>query len=230
MPAQLKYTLTFLADLAENNTREWFNANRDRYEDARAAFVDVVQEIIARFDGVDDLGGLTPEGAVYRLNRDARFSPDKSPYKTNMGALLGKDGRKSTGTSYYFQVKPGGESLVASGMYWVFPAQLEAIRQHIAAKPYVLRGLIDAPKFRKFFPDGMVGEQLKTSPKNYPKDHPAIDLLRYKQFMADHPLSDDFLLSDGLVDHILEVCAAVKPFADYFQQRVEGIPVPERPR
>lgn len=229
MPAQLKYTLDFLRDLAQNNTREWFNANRTRYEDARDAFADVVQEVIARFDDIEDLGLLTPEMAIYRLNRDARFSPDKSPYKTNMGALLGKEGRKSTGSSYYFQVKPNGESLLATGMYMVFPAQLEAIRQHIAAKPQVLRAILEAPSFREHFGQ-MAGEQLKTAPKNMPKDHPAIDLLRYKQFMAERWLPDELVLSDGLVDHLLEVCAAAKPFSHYLFQRVDGIPVPERPR
>jgi uncharacterized protein (TIGR02453 family) len=227
MPAELHHTLDFLRDLRDNNDREWFTANRKRYEVARGAFEDFVAQVIERFDAVDDLGNLTPSEAIYRLNRDVRFSPDKSPYKTHMGALLGKEGRKSTGRIYYIQIMPDDQSLVAGGMYMVFPAQLDAIRRVIADDPQPLRDLLASDTFKKYF-GTMNGEQLKTTPKGYSKDHPAIDLLRYKQFMADHPLTDAQVTAPDLIDHVLEVCTALRPFNTYLYDLVEGIPIPER--
>lgn len=226
MPAALKHTLDFLRDLRANNSRTWFQANRARYDAARAAFEDVVAALISRFDVVDDIGGVTPEETMYRINRDVRFSPDKSPYKIAMGALLGKGGRKSTGRSYYFQVMPDGGSMAAGGMYMIAAGDLEKLRQAIADDDRPLRQVLNAESFKRYF-GKLEGEQLKTAPKGYPKDHHAVDLLRYKQFLASHPLSDDQLLSDGLVDHLLEVYQALKPLNDYLYSIVpEPEPIP----
>lgn len=225
MPAALKHTLDFLRDLRENNSRPWFQANRARYEAARAAFEDVVVEVITRFDVVDDIAGVTPEQTMYRINRDVRFSPDKSPYKIAMGALLAKEGRKTNGRGYYFQVMPDDGSLAAGGMYMITAGDLERLRRAIADDDRPLRAVLDAESFKRFF-GTLQGEQLKTAPKGYPKDHHAIDLLRYKQFLADHPLTDDQVLADGLVDHLLEVYQALKPLNDYLYSIV---PNPEPP-
>lgn len=229
MPASLQHTLDFLRDLRDNNNREWFNQNRSRYEAARTAFEDFIGELIQRFDAVDDLGSLSPEQTMYRINRDVRFSPDKSPYKIAMGALLGKDGRKTMGRAYYFQAQPDGNSMVAGGIYMTFPAQLDKIRAVIAEDSKPLRKLLEAKDFKHYF-GKMEGEQLKTAPKGYAKDHPDIDLLRYKQFLAYHPLSDQELLRDDLVDYVLDVCRAMKPFNVYIHSLVEGIPAPTRER
>jgi uncharacterized protein (TIGR02453 family) len=229
MPANLQHTLDFLRDLKENNNRPWFQENRARYEVARAAFEEFVADLIDRLHTIDDLGSLHPEDTMYRINRDVRFSPDKSPYKTAMGALIGKGGRKTMGHAYYFQVEPNNHSLLAGGMYMVFPAQLDKIRATIAEDSTPLRNILETASFKRYFGQ-MTGEQLKTTPKGYPKDHPDIDLLRYKQFMADHPISDQELLRDDLADHALEVCKAMKPFNLYIYKLVEGIPVPVRER
>jgi uncharacterized protein (TIGR02453 family) len=225
MPAALKHTLDFLRDLRDNNSRTWFQANRTRYEAARAAFEDVVAELIQRFDVVDDIAGVTPEQTMYRINRDVRFSPDKSPYKIAMGALLAKEGRKSTGRSYYFQVMPDDQSLAAGGMYMISAGDLEKMRQAIADDDRPLRKVLEAKSFKRYF-GTLHGEQLKTAPKGYPKDHHAIDLLRYKQYLADYTLTDDQVLADGLIDHLLEVYQALRPLNDYLYG---VIPEPEPP-
>jgi uncharacterized protein (TIGR02453 family) len=214
MAGNLHHTLDFLRDLRNNNERTWFNANKKRYEQARAAFESIVSEVIGRFDGIDDLGGITAGDAMFRINRDVRFSPDKSPYKTAMGALLGTEGRKSTGRSYYLQIQPDGGSLLAGGLYAAMPDQLAAMRQAIAADARPLQEILAAPDFVKYFKT-MDGEQVKTTPKGYSKDHPAIDLLRYKQFMATHPLTDEQVTGGDLVDHVLDVYRAMKPFVTY---------------
>src|SRR5690606_6771689 len=143
------------------------------------------------------------------------FSPDKTPYKTWFGALLGKEGRKSTGRSYYFQVNPFGESIVAGGLFMTPREDLEKVRRAIAKDSRPLRNILDAASFKRYF-GTVTGVQLKTAPKVYAKDHPDVDLLRYKDFLAEHHLTDEQLLSDDLVDYILEVCQALKPFVTYF--------------
>jgi uncharacterized protein (TIGR02453 family) len=163
MPASLKVSLDFLRDLRSHNNREWFQANRDRYEQARAAFESLAAELIAHFGEVDDLGSLSPADAIFRIHRDVRFSADKSPYKTNMGALLGKQGRKSTGRAYYFQIEPDGGSLAAGGLFMVSPQGLETVRQAIARDDRPLRDLIAAESFQRYF-GTLGGEQVKTAP------------------------------------------------------------------
>src|SRR5690606_9462911 len=130
-----------------------------------------------RFDVVDDLGGVTPSQCIYRIHRDVRFSPDKTPYKTWFGALLGKEGRKSTGRSYYFQVNPFGESIVAGGLFMTPREDLEKVRRAIAKDSRPLRNILDAASFKRYF-GTVTGVQLKTAPKGYAKDHPDVDLLQ----------------------------------------------------
>ena len=218
MTAALQHTLTFMRDLRANNSREWFNDHQAAYQAARAAFEDFIADLIARFDAVEDLGGLDLPQAIYRLNRDVRFSADKSPFKPAMSALIGRGRRKAEGRAYYLQIAPG-ESFVGSGMYMIFPPELEKIRQVIAADSAPLRALLNAPDFKRFF-GAMDGEQLKTAPKGYPKDHPDIDLLRYKQFTAIHRLTEEQVIADDLLDHVIEVCLAVKPFTTYLYDLV----------
>ena len=214
MPANLQTTLTFLEDLKFNNNREWFNANRKRYDEARAAFESLVADVMGQFKPVEDLGKTAVKDCIFRINRDVRFSKDKSPYKTNLGALIGNGGRKSTGRSYYINLEPG-ESFVAGGVYDPQPETLKKIRAAIAEKPDKLRKIITNKDFVGTFGD-LRGDSLKTAPKGYASDHPAIDLLKRKQFLALHLLNDGDVLKDDLAAHIVEVCKVLKPFEGYF--------------
>ena len=203
--------LGFLRDLRDHNERTWFAANRARYDGARGQFEALVGMLIDRFDAVDDLGGVSAGECVFRINRDVRFSRDKSPYKTAMGALLGRSGRRSGVRSYYLHVEPDGLSFLAGGLYEPTPAELERVRAAIVDDPAPLRAVLADPDHVRFF-GPLRGESLKTAPRGYPKDHPAIDFLRLKRYVASHPLSDDAVASDGLVSHALEVYTAMKPF------------------
>ena len=214
MPANLQIALAFLEDLKFNNSREWFNANRKRYDESRAAFEALVADVMGRFAPIEDLGKTTAKDCIFRINRDVRFTKDKSPYKTNLGALIGDGGRKATGRSYYINLEPG-ETFVAGGVYDPQPETLKQIRAAIAEKPNQLRKIITDKDFVRYFGE-LRGESLKTAPKGYANDHPAIDLLKRKQFLALHLLSDADVLKDDFAAHILEVCKALKPFEGYF--------------
>jgi uncharacterized protein (TIGR02453 family) len=215
MPADLQATLSFLEDLRFNNNRAWFEANRKRYEAARAAAEDLVTDILARFKPVEDVTGTSAKDCFFRINRDVRFSKDKSPYKTNFGIVLGKGGRKAEGRSYYLNLEPGGV-FIAAGMYDPSPEQLKHIRAAIAADPAKLRKIINGKDFQHYF-GGLKGDTLKTAPKGYEADHPAIDLLKHKQFLAVHDVTDAEALAADFAGEVVAVCKALKPLEAYFE-------------
>jgi uncharacterized protein (TIGR02453 family) len=208
--------LDFLRKLRDNNNHEWFETNRSQYEEARTCFLGLVDDLIAAFGQVDDLGGVTVKECVFRINRDLRFSNDKTPYKTAMTALLGRGGRKSTGRTYYFHIEPDGQSILAGGLWDPSSGQLGKMRQALAENSGRFKKILDAPDFVRYF-GALSGESLKTAPQGYPKDHPDIELLRMKQFMAIHRLDDGMIRSDNLIPHVLTVFKAMKPFVVYIE-------------
>jgi len=217
MPENLRYTLEFLRDLRANNNRPWFEQNRKRYDTARGYLDEFITDLIIQCGQFEDLGSVTADQCIYRIYRDVRFSPDKTPYKTNLGAVIGKGGRKTIGRSYYVQIGPEGESFIAAGLYMPSKEQLEQMRRAIAADSSTLRKILDKRDFKRYF-SGLEGEQLKTAPQGYGKDHPDIDLLRYKQFLASSPLSEEQVLSPDLTDYVAEGFKALKPLETYIHE------------
>jgi len=211
----LQDTLDFLTALRENNRKAWFDAHRNDYQVARDAFEGLVAEVIARFETVDAIGPLDPKDAVFRINRDIRFSKDKSPYKTSMSALIGPAGRKSESRYYYVAVEPGNGSVVASGLKSPGSDTLTAIREQISGDATPLRAIIEDETFQRTF-GGIMGDRLKTAPRGFAKDHPEIDLLRYKEFMASRSFTDAEVTAANFVDEIITTCQAAKPLTDYF--------------
>ena len=221
MATDLAVTLDFLRELRENNTKAWFDAHRDAYEAARGAFVGLVTTLLDEFAQVDDFGKVAAADCIFRLNRDVRFSPDKSPYKASMGAVLAKGGRKPLGRSYYLHIEPDGGSFIGGGLYSPTSQQLENVRHAIDRNASALRAVLATPDFSRYFGE-LRGEQLKVAPQGYPKDHPSIDLLRHKQFMATHPLSDAVVVEEELPTHVLAVCGALKPFVSCMHDYLAG--------
>lgn len=217
----LQVTLNFLTQLRVNNNKEWFDTHRDDYEEARAAFIDVLGELMMRFSEVDQLPIFEAKDLMFRINRDVRFSKDKSPYKSSMSALFGPDGRKSTSCYYYISIEPDGHSMVASGLKSPDPKVLKTIRDAIAENAQPLRDIIEAGSFVRMF-GGLQGDQLKTVPRDYDKDHPDVDLLRYKEFMASRHFSDVEIVHDDFVDEVLTTCRELKPLTHYFHHLLES--------
>lgn len=220
MPKDLQTTLDFLTDLRFNNYKSWFDENRKRYDKARGAFEALIGDVIQKFAPVEDLGKTTAKECIFRINRDVRFSKDKTPYKTNMGAVVGSVGRKSAGNSYYIQIAPG-ECGIAGGVYMPSPEELKKLRAYIAVHGDQLKKIITAKPFVKHF-GSMGGDKLKTAPKGYSSDHPYIELLQYKQFLAWQDLSDAEVLADDLTARIVESCLALKPFVSYLTEALQS--------
>jgi uncharacterized protein (TIGR02453 family) len=211
-----KSTLDFLSDLKIHNEREWFLKNRSRYDDAKLNYERFVQAIIDRITQFDPiLKGLEVKSCTYRINRDIRFSNDKSIYKTNLGAFIVRGGKKNADrfAGYYVHVEPGN-SMIAGGAYMPPKEWLSAIREKIDEQGDKLEKLIKNKDFTRIF-GSIEGEKLKTAPKGYPKDHPYIELLKFKSFLASKSISDKEILSSNALDTIVEASRVMKTMNDF---------------
>ena len=216
---RLQPTLDFLRALQTHNNKPWFQAHREAYEVARQAFVDFVDDFIQEFRSVEDFENLAAKDCVFRIYRDVRFAKDKAPYKPNMGASLALGGKHSLRAPYYIHVEPPGKSFLAGGVYQPTPDQLAAIRQAIERDPSGLKAAIGSKPFRKHF-GSLTGEKLKMPPRGYAADHPDSELLKYKQFITIHALTDKDMLSPRLLARTVEVFTALKPLLDWLNAAV----------
>ncbi|HEX2975472.1 MAG TPA: DUF2461 domain-containing protein [Bacteroidales bacterium] len=219
MEAISKSTLDFLKSLKNNNNREWFNQNKEAYLEARRNYESFVQEFIDRivkFDPV--LKGLEAPSCTYRINRDIRFSNDKSPYKSHFGAFVVKGGKQNGDkyAGYYFHVEPGN-SLFAGGAYMPPAPWLASIREKIDDEGERLAKIINAKEFKSVF-GSLEGEKLKTAPKGFPKDHPYIDLLRMKSYLVEFSISDKEVVSEECMDKIVRGAKVMKTLNDFLNE------------
>jgi uncharacterized protein (TIGR02453 family) len=213
-------TLQFLSELKCNNNRDWFIQNHKRYEEAKKnyeIFVQSIIEAITVFDPI--LKGLEARSCTYRINRDIRFSPDKTLYKSHLGAFIVRGGRKNGDrlAGYYVHVEPGDNSMIAGGAYIPPMPWLTAIREKIDGEGDRFLKIINNKEFKRVFGD-IEGEKLKTAPKGYPKDHPNIELLKMKSFLAARTISDREVVSEKCFDLIISASKALKPLNDFLNE------------
>jgi uncharacterized protein (TIGR02453 family) len=214
-------TLDFLKELVENNNREWFQANKERYDKARANVIELATNVITKLHKVDPSvsADLDPKKCVMRIYRDIRFSKNKIPYKNNFGVSLPTLGSKLGGVEYYLHIQPG-KSFIAGG-YWMPEAEhLKAIRQEIDYNANDLKKIIDDKEFVKLFGEFRKQDQLKTTPKGYDVDNENIDLLKLKSFIVSHPLKDKELMSAGAAGEIVNMCSKVYPLNIFLKNAI----------
>lgn len=215
-------TLQFLVGVAENNNRDWFNENRKSYEAAKKNIESVVSELIGGLVPYEpDFSGLEAKKTMFRIFRDARFSANKDPYKTNMGAWIARGGRKSSYAGFYLHIQPGA-SFLAGGVYRPESKVLKAIREGIDYDAQSLRDIISSEAFVNQFGE-MGGDKVKTSPKGYSKDHADIDLLRHKSFLMSKNISDDEITSEDFVQKALEVYKDMVPLNGYLNKAIAEV-------
>jgi len=219
---KLTEILAFLKELSENNNREWFQANKERYNHVRSEFELFINILIPELSQIDpEVKGLEAKECLFRIYRDIRFSPDKTPYKINFGAYMARGGRKSEFAGYYFHLEPGS-SLLAGGVYLPQPPVLKAIREEIYHNTDEFLHIIKNPTFKRYFPE-MDGEKLKTAPQGYPNDFEQIDWLKYKSYSLVAPLSNKALSSDNLVQEVCNVYRIMKPFNDFMNRVIDDV-------
>lgn len=218
-PNDLAPVLTFLAGLQKNNNKAWFEKHRTAYEDAKVRFEALVDDLIGELGKAEDLSGVTAKESVMRIYRDVRFSKDKSPYKSGMGAAIGPGGKRSARLKYYLHIEPKDASMIAGGMHMPEPAQINKFRAAIGHDARPFKAIINDPAFKRFF-GSVEGEKLKTFPQGFDRDHPDIELLRLKQVAAVKHLSDQDILAPGFRQQAAQAFKAMKPFLDYLNSVV----------
>lgn len=215
-------TFIFFRDLGRNNNREWFNANRERYNIIRESFIKFLEGVYPGLLAFDPaIEGIDIRKSLFRINRDVRFSDDKSPYKTTIAAALISGGRKnfSEYAGYYLHIE-NGNSLIAGGAYMPPSGWLSAIRSKIDRESELFRSIISDPVFTGIF-GSLEGEQLKGAPKGFTRDNPNIDLLRYKSYLVVRNLTETEVLSDRFGEIFLETSKAMKPLNDFLNEATQ---------
>lgn len=213
-------TIDFIKKLAKNNNKTWFDANRNLYDKAREDFEKLVEKIITELGKTDsDIAVLTAKKCVFRQHRDIRFSKDKTPYKTNMGASFEKGGKNSGLAGYYLHIEPGNKSFIGGGI-WMPPAdQLKKIRQEIDYNWKEFSAIITSSSFKKNFGNLHFGEyQLTREPKGYNKENPAIEYLKLKSFVTGKNCKDEELTDKKFLNNVVSTFTALMPLNNFINQ------------
>jgi uncharacterized protein (TIGR02453 family) len=215
-------TVKFLKDLKKNNNKPWFEKNKQVYLDAKEDIELFVEQVIEGFGKIDaDINPLHPKDCTYRIYRDVRFSSDKTPYKTNMGAYLNKGGKKSPTAGYYMHVEPG-RSMAGGGLWMPMAPELNKVRQEIDYNYAEWSKIIGDRKFKKVFPDGLDQEEkLSRPPKGYDDENPAIEFLRLKSFIVTRTFTDAEVQAKSFLKEILKTFEAMDGFVHFLNRALE---------
>jgi uncharacterized protein (TIGR02453 family) len=209
-------TFKFLKDLNRNNNRDWFHANKERYSSIREGFIDFLNSIYPELKSIDPgIEGVDMRKTLFRINRDVRFSDNKSPYKTTLASVIIEGGKRnfSEQAGFYIHLE-NGNSLIAGGAYMPPSPWIGAIRAKIDKDPDSFRRIIENKNYKDTFGE-LEGDRLKGAPRGYKQDNPNIELLRFKSYMAVRQFSEQDVLSDKFGTYLLDTARAVKPLNDY---------------
>lgn len=216
-------TFQFLKDLKTNNNREWFTANKPRYDAAKKEFEEFINVLIPKLAVFDkSIGHLTAKDCVFRIYRDVRFSKDKSPYKTHLGAYISKAGKKTDvhGNAGYYIHLEDGQTMLAGGAYVPPSAWVNAIRQEIDYNTVEFKKILLSKNFKNYF--GQIeGEKLTRPPKGYDISHPDIELLKLKSFLVTHRVPNKLVTSNDFLTHSVKVFKTLYPFNNFLNRALD---------
>ena len=216
-------TLDFLQELKENNNREWFDIHRKRYQLAKndvEQFADAIINTLSHYDA--SLAILTGKECMFRINRDIRFSKDKSPYKNNMGFWMTKGGKKSPMAGYYVQVEPNGNSFLAGGIYMPMPPELKKVRTEILYGFDEFKDIVEGENFRQYFNTVEVeGHKTSRVPQGFDAAHPSAEYLKLKSYIGAAPIQDAALLEQDAVSKIALALSVTSPLVHFINRAFE---------
>ncbi len=207
----LQFTLTFLSSLSANKNREWFESNRPAYEKSHKEMILFADLLLAEMNVHDVIETPSGKKSLFRIYNDARFGKDKSPYKDNWAGHFRRASAHRRG-GYYYQIGPK-EAFVLGGFFGPNPQDLLHLRHQLAQDAEPLRQVITSEEFTSFF-GKLLGEQVKTAPRGFEKEHPDLDLLRYKQFLVRHDFSSKEVRSDHFPEIMSDAFQRMRPFLD----------------
>jgi uncharacterized protein (TIGR02453 family) len=215
-------TLSFLRALKRNNDREWFRARKDEYErHVRGPMIELLAKLAVDLRAFAPELVADPKVSLFRIYRDTRFSSDKSPLKTQIGARFPARGLpRGQGAGLYVEIAPGWVWM-GGGLYMPEPAALRAVREHIAATHPRLHAIVTARAFTRAV-GRLEGERLARVPGGYGKDHPAADYLRFTQFIGGRELPAAFAASPRFYPTLLETFRAVAPLVRLLNEPLRG--------
>lgn len=204
-----KATFQFLKDLKQNNNREWFTEHKGDFTKAQANAKDFYSAIQTNLNAHDEIDKFK----LFRIYRDVRFSKDKTPYKSHFGGSFHRKKPELRG-GYYLHICPG-DSFIAGGFWEPNKEDLFRIRKEFEMDDTEIREILSDPNYVKHFGGKFEGEELKTAPKGFDKEHPAIDLIRKKGFIAIERFTDKEMLSKNFLTKIDKSFKALRPFFNY---------------
>jgi uncharacterized protein (TIGR02453 family) len=215
-----KDTLQFLDDLKANNDRNWFLENKKRYEFFKKDYSKLVSDFLNGMKPLDaSLEMLEVKNCTFRINRDIRFSKDKSPYKTHLGIWLSSGAKGQNRSGYYIHIEKNA-SFIAGGVYSPEPEDLKKIRKEIAFFYEDLENILNETNFKKEFKNLEFNDtnRLKNPPKGFEKEHPGIEFLKLKSFIATQKID---ILESTQKDFVSKMCKkliTLKPLNDFINR------------
>jgi len=213
-----KESLKFLDDLKKNNNRDWFQSQKVRYDSYKKEYYQLVQDFLYNMKSKDEsLRNLEVKNCVFRVNRDIRFTKDKSPYKTHMGIWMSPGTKNTNLAGYYIHIEKGA-SFIAAGVYSPENDDLKKIRKEIAFFYDELETIVNDKKFKDAFGELDRNNSLKNAPKDFEKDHPAIEFLKLKSFTASEKIDDKLLSDPDFVKKISEKLILLKPLMQFLNR------------
>lgn len=207
-----KTTFDFLKKLSTNNDRDWFNVHKAQYEKAKENVEQFMDALIAKMNTHDRLETLSGKKSLYRIYNDVRFAKDKSPYNPRFAGYMKRSKPQLRG-GYYIWIAPG-VTRVGCGFSYPNADDLKRIRLDISANPGDWRKMLRSKAITSNFGE-MIGEQVKTTPRGFSADDPAIDLLRFKQYWFERSFTDREALSPGFLLQVNQTYKSIRPFFDY---------------
>lgn len=203
-------SLTYLKKLKKNNNRDWFAENKPTFIEAQNNAKKLYAEIRNNLEEHDDIEKFK----LFRIYRDVRFSKDKTPYKPHFAGSFSRLGKNLRG-GYYLRIRPG-ESFLAGGFWEPNKEDLLRIRKEIEVDPTEFREILEDKDFQHYFGNTFKGEELKTAPRGFDKEHPDVDLLRKKGFIAVRNFTDEEVLSSNFISEVDNSYKALRPFFNLF--------------
>lgn len=207
-----KDTLEFLKTLEQNNHRDWFNDHKTEFQNIETHVKKVYNLVFENLKNHDDVDAFK----MYRIYRDVRFSKDKTPYKTHFGGSFHRSKPQLRG-GYYLQIQPKNESFIAVGFWEPSPADLLRIRKEFEMEDQDIRAIMNDKAFKNIWGE-FVGDEVKSAPKGFNKDHKAIDLIKKKQYIFIKTYTDEQVLSPDFLNDVNDSFKAIRPYLNYMSE------------
>lgn len=213
-----KESLQFIDDLTANNNRDWFLDNKKRYEKFKTDYQNLVAEFLAEMKPLDpSLEVLEVKNCTFRINRDIRFSKDKTPYKNHLGIWMSSGTKGANRAGYYIHIGKN-ESFIAGGFYSPEAEDLKKVRKEIAFFYDDLEEIVAEKAFKKIYEKLDTSNSLKNAPKDYEKDHPAIEFLKLKSFTATQKFEYNEATKSDFLKKTVEKLILLKPLNDFINR------------